>query len=57
MRKTWQQEYIKVQILKTTKAEIEDTNIEKTKTKYLLNGTNKWELGKRAQCLELLTRK
>ena len=27
------------------------------KTKYLLKGTNKWEPGKRAQYIELLTRK
>ena len=33
------------------------TCIEKNKTKYLLKGTNKWEPGKRAQYLELLTRK
>ena len=57
MSKKWKQEYLKVKILKTTKTEIEDRNIEKTKTKYLLKGTNKWEPGKRAQYLELLTRK
>ena len=51
------QEYLKVKILKTTKTEIEDRNMEKNKTKYLLKGTNKWEPGKRAQYLELLTRK
>ena len=56
MSKKWKQEYLKVKILKTTKTEIEDRNIEK-KTKYLLKGTNKWEPGKRAQYLELLTRK
>ena len=55
--KKWKQEYLKVKILKTTKTEIENRNIEKNKTKYLLKGTNKWEPGKRAQYLELLTRK
>ena len=41
------------------KTEIDNRNIEKTKTKYLLKGTNKWEPGKRAQYVELhvLTRK
>ena len=57
MSKKWKQEFLKVKILKTTKTEIEDRNIEKNKTKYLLKGTNKWEPGKRAQYLELLTRK
>ena len=55
MSKKWKQEYLKVKILKTTKTE--NRNMEKTKTKYLLKGTNKWEPGKRAQYLELLTRK
>ena len=32
MSKKWKQEYLKVKILKTTKTEIEDRNIEKTKT-------------------------
>ena len=57
MTKKWKQEYLNVNILKTTKTEIEDRNIEKNETKYLLKGTNKWEPGKRAQYLELLTRK
>ena len=52
MSKKWKQDYLRVKILKTTKTEIEDRNIEKTK--YLLKGTNKWEPGKRAQYLELL---
>ena len=52
MSKRWKQEYLKVKILKT---EIDNRYIEKTK--YLLKGTNKWEPGKRAQYLELLTRK
>ena len=36
MSKKWKQEYLKVKILKTTKTEIENRNIEKKKTKYLL---------------------
>ena len=31
MSKKWKQEYLKVKILKTTKTEIEDRNIEKNK--------------------------
>ena len=31
MSRKWKQEYLKVKILKTTKTEIEDRNIEKTK--------------------------
>ena len=57
MSKQWKQEYLKVKILKTTKSEIEDRNIEEKINKYLLKGTNKWEPGKRSQYLELLMRK
>ena len=57
MSQKWKQEYLKVKIFKTTKTEIEDRYNEKNKIKYLLSGINKWEPGKRAQCLELLTRK
>ena len=38
MSKKWKQEYLKVKIIKTTKTEIEDRNIEKNKAKYLLKG-------------------
>ena len=48
MSKKWKQEYLRVKILQTTKTEIEDKNIEKNETKYLLKWTNKWEPGKRA---------
>ena len=41
MSKKWKQEYLKVKILKTTKTEIEDRHIEKTK--YLLKVRNKLE--------------
>ena len=34
MSKKWKQEYLKLKILKTTKTEIQDRNIEKNKNTY-----------------------